>query len=1172
MSGQADGHYESIEDRAHSSWRRFEQSGNRGDLDLTIKLEQHILDNCPHGHPNRWSSLRDLSISLHSRYDGWREKTDLDKAISLQRDALDLRPEDPKSLSNLANSLLTRFEEYGMERDLDDSIQLHRDLLAQQTDDDPSRTSSMNDLANSLLTRFEKYGNNDDLNESIALHRAALDLRLEDHPFRASSLSNLSNCLRTRFQRTGSTKDLDESITMNREALDLRSEGHPDRSISLNNTANSVLLRFNYFGKVDDLDEAIVLYRASLALRHEGHPLRPSSLSNLANSLRIRFEESGRAADLDESIELARAALALRPDGHHDRLASLVNLSGAVLTRFRRGGRREDLDESIALNRAAMVLQPDSHPGRFMTANNLASSLLTRFDQDGRQDDLDESISLHRASLTHLSDEHPDRSILVNNLANSLSARFQHEGRPEDLDESIALSRIALSLRPGSHPHRPASLNNLASSLLTRFEQDGKVDDLDESIALQRDGLTLQPKLNPERSKPMNNLASSLISRFQQKGVAKDLEESIALDRAALSLLPENHPDRTMSMINLANSLAVRFKDANKAEDLDESIALLHTSLELCLDGHPRRSIALVCLANSLYLRSKSGENGEDLENSTRALENAANHTPSSLFTRLKAAQRWLVLARMYDHRTTLNAYRSATSLLQHILSIRPNLSSQHILLRSSHRYQPLTLDAASFAINKGNFTEAIELLEQGRALLWSQLHGVRMPLDQLSERDKALADRFRDCSRRLEAFMTSMEPHIPHTNINESSTMPDKPSVDEVLLRIRRLLEEQEAIVARIRHLPGFENFLGVVPFEVLQEAASEGPIIVINHCEFRSDALIVLSRKESPCVCVPLDKGWYLEAFDLCNELLRVRRDRGVYSAKYDESLRRVMKVVWDRVVSNVVGKLKELGINEGRIWWCLTSVLPALPFHAAGPYESPGGRMKYLMDDYISSYTPSLKSLINARTGAQCGSHRLLFVGDTKLPAASKERDIIRRYKNIDKFLLDDRATPDSVLKWLQKVQWVHFACHGILKREPFASSLKLRGGRLTLLDIARLQLPNAEFAFLSACHTAEQGPTFALDESLHLAAAIQFCGFRSVVGTMWQLLDRDGPFLAGVVYAQMMAQLGDDEFRFKKAAAAVREAALRLRDRKDEGPDGYKTDMMVERWVNLVHIGA
>ncbi|KAL5531838.1 GSE1_3 [Sanghuangporus sanghuang] len=283
--------------------------------------------------------------------------------------------------------------------------------------------------------------------------------------------------------------------------------------------------------------------------------------------------------------------------------------------------------------------------------------------------------------------------------------------------------------------------------------------------------------------------------------------------------------------------------------------------------------------------------------------------------------------------------------------------------------------------------------------------------------------------------------------------------------------------------------------------------------------------------------------------------------------------MKVLWDRVVSKVVLKLNELGIVEGsRIWWCLTSFLSLLPFHAAGPYDGADGSTKYLLDDYISSYTPTLMSLINARSGVHSRSQKLLVVGDTTLPSAMRELGEVRKFRPVNRCLLGERASCAAVIDMLPKVEWVHFSCHGILNREPYKSSFKLSDGKLSLLDIVRARLVNAEFAFLSACHTAEQRPSFAREEALYLAAAMQFCGYRSVVGTMWKLLDRDGPFLAGHVYRYLMEEIGEDEVRFKRAAIAVRNAAQQLRAWIKDTSDMTPKNKMTERWVNLVHIGA
>jgi CHAT domain-containing protein len=80
--------------------------------------------------------------------------------------------------------------------------------------------------------------------------------------------------------------------------------------------------------------------------------------------------------------------------------------------------------------------------------------------------------------------------------------------------------------------------------------------------------------------------------------------------------------------------------------------------------------------------------------------------------------------------------------------------------------------------------------------------------------------------------------------------------------------------------------------------------------------------------------------------------------------------------------------------------------------------------------------------------------------------------------------------------------HFACHGKLEPErPFDTALLFRKNeRLTLLDIVRSRLSTAEFAFLSGCHAAEWTDEHTPEEALHLTAAMQYCGFRSAVGTM------------------------------------------------------------------------
>ena len=76
---------------------------------------------------------------------------------------------------------------------------------------------------------------------------------------------------------------------------------------------------------------------------------------------------------------------------------------------------------------------------------------------------------------------------------------------------------------------------------------------------------------------------------------------------------------------------------------------------------------------------------------------------------------------------------------------------------------------------------------------------------------------------------------------------------------------------------------------------------------------------------------------------------------------------------------------------------------------------------------------------------------------------------------------------------------------------------------LLDIVRSRLPEAEFAFLSACHTADLTEKSIADQALHLAAAMQCCGFRSVIDTVWTTGDTDGRDLDyGLLQAGVLRQ--------------------------------------------------
>ena len=131
------------------------------------------------------------------------------------------------------------------------------------------------------------------------------------------------------------------------------------------------------------------------------------------------------------------------------------------------------------------------------------------------------------------------------------------------------------------------------------------------------------------------------------------------------------------------------------------------------------------------------------------------------------------------------------------------------------------------------------------------------------------------------------------------------------------------------------------------------------------------------------------------------------------------------------------------------------------------------------------------------------------------------------------------------------------------DPFHSRFLLRGDRsLRLVDIVSKHLPTAELAFLSACHSA-RGDAAAYDEAIHLAAGMQFAGYRGVIGTMWSMGDEDGPVVARAFYSHMVRKREDEGGRmdYRDAAEALGKATRALR----------RAGVPLERWICFVHYG-
>ncbi|KAF8492900.1 CHAT domain-containing protein, partial [Gautieria morchelliformis] len=1054
-----------------------------------------------------------------------------------------------------AIALWIRFGQSGQHGDLEEAISFHREALELRPAPHPGRSSSLDNIAIALSTRFEHFGRHEDLEEAISFHREALALLPATHLDRPASLNNVAIALSTLFEESGRHEDLEEAISLLREALELLPAPHPGRSAYLNNIATALTTRFEQSGRHEDLEESISLHREALELRPAPHPLRSSSLSNIAIALRTRFEQSSGQGDLEEAISLHREALELRPDPHPDRSASLNNIATALSTRFEESGRHEDLEEAISFLREALKLRPTPYPGQSACLHTIATALWTRFEQSGRHEDLEEAISFHREALELLPAPHPDRPASLSTIATALLTRVGQSGQHEDLEEAIAFHREALELRPAPHPGRSVSLNSIAVALWTRFEQFGQHRDLDEAISFHREALEMRPAPHFARSTSLDNIAIALQTRFEQFGQYEDLEEAISLNRKALELLPASHPGRSACLNNIATTLQTRFDQSGQHEDLEGAISFNREALELRPVPHPDRSSSLNNIATVLSTRFDQSGRHEDLEEAISFLREALELRPTAPASqRFHTARAWASHADS-RHDSALDAYQAAIELLPRLAMLSFDLSSRQQAL--TYGSDGLARAAAACAIESGQFERAVELLEEGRAVFWSQALQLRTPTTDLRKVAPGLEESLRDISLALE------QGSLRDVSWDMSDNSQQRMSMEREAVRLRRLNDKWLATLEEVRQLKGFEDFLRPRRISTLLGAAADGPVVILNASKAGCAALILTLL--NGVQHMPLELTFADVTALLTRQSLESRDMTRVQSNHQYNDFQMVLAVLWQSVVRRV---FHSLGLEKSdtlpNLWWCPTGPFTFLPIHAAGMYNT--GEPQCVPDYVVSSYTPTISALLSNVPVSD--SFKMMVViepntpGQSGLPYTIDELQRIESHvpeKDLIKF---NSANVEEVVLHLPTTSIAHFACHGQQHPEnPLESALMLHDGPLKVFQIMQQLTPNARLAFLGACQTAMGDKTLP-DEVIHLASTLLFAGFQGVVATMWSISDEDGPKVADAFYEYLYRKkpsaVGPDT---RESARALHVAVAMLRS---EG-------VSFKRWVPFIHMG-
>ena len=497
-----------------------------------------------------------------------------------------------------------------------------------------------------------------------------------------------------------------------------------------------------------------------------------------------------------------------------------------------------------------------------------------------------------------------------------------------------------------------------------------------------------------------------------------------------------------------------------------------------------------------------------------------------------------------------LSAFAAAVRLIEQAAWAGMRWADQQRLLGE---LSGLPMDAAAMAIEAGRPEQAVELLEQGRGVLLARQLEAPGLAAQLNTMAPEIAEELAAVQVALDDAEQSSDPAI---------------SGRDLAVRRSRLARQRTAILARLRADPGLQNLVGSPRLDELLGAGSPGPVVIVNISEYRCDALILSAGQVR---AIPLPRLTRQAVAEQVQKLLEAAD--AMKSAEVDD----VLAWAWDRVVEPVFA---ELGLTEPapagqetHLWWCATGLAAFLPLHAAGAYGSSAPTRYSALDLAVSSYTPSLRTLIQLRQRqpaqeAACSGPLILAMPKTPglqdLESTTDEAEDITRRSPAHELLTGPSATRDAVAQAMPRHLWAHYACHGSQDLgDPFRGAIHLHDGPLSITHITSLQLPNPVLAYVSACDTS-RGGTSIPDEGITLASALQIAGYQHVVATLWQIIGFTATEVAKRLYDQVVTvHDGIAEVDGNAVAAALRAAVIRLREESPEMPAMF--------WAPYIHTG-
>jgi tetratricopeptide (TPR) repeat protein len=425
------------------------------------------------------------------------------------------------------------------------------------------------------------------------------------------------------------------------------------------------------------------------------------------------------------------------------------------------------------------------------------------------------------------------------------ASRFEPKmGNISDIVEAISAYQKAIELTPSGHANLPHYFRSLGSSYTSKFYCTHKLFDITKAISAHKKAIELAPSGHATLRMCFDSIGCSYQYLFCATKNLSDIANSISAHQKAVELTPFGDASLPAFLQGLGDAYQHQFMCTGNIADNDKAISAYQKSVELTPSGHANLSGLLCNLSKALLESLHVKEHTCNQDKAIAYLKTAASLSSASPSNRLMAAKKLARLTfELYPHSPdTIIAFETVMNLLPLVAGLEQTLQHRYIELQDM---SDLPLQAAAAACSLGHFDKALEWLEQGRCLVWTQLNHLRTPVDDLFQHDKSLAQQFLDISKRLENAASR------GSQIHGGMSLSDKISLEKEAYTHLKLATEWDELLQTIRNtIPGFSNFLQPSPCSALLKGLSDlGPVVIINVDHSRCDAIALTAGMDKPC-----------------------------------------------------------------------------------------------------------------------------------------------------------------------------------------------------------------------------------------------------------------------------------------------------------------------------------